>query len=77
MATGPAGLFFIAENLSEQTQTAAMTGATAQKHIYIYIYIFKVGDILQDFQGFHWEEQGMLGGTRNRDGASQPLPFGD
>ena len=65
-------LIFIAENLSAHTQTAAMTGATAQKHIYI-----KVGDILPDFQGFHWEEQGMLGGTRNRDGASQPLPFGD
>lgn len=65
-------LIFIAKNLSEHTQTDAMTGATAQNHIFI-----KVGDILQDFQGFHWEEQGMLGGTRNRDGASQPLPFGD
>lgn len=53
-------LIFIAKNLSEHIQTAAMTGATAQKHIFI-----TVGDFLQDFQGFHWEEQGMLGGTRN------------
>lgn len=28
-------LIFIAKNLSEHTQTAAMTGATAQTHIYI------------------------------------------